>query len=342
MNITEFLDTQRAVETISELFTGMTPTLHEVCNTVIEYCDASELYFNDNVYLMTAPNGKKYTGQTTNFDERINNYRKNKGSNPHWSRALKKYGFEKFKIEHVSIPTVCADIVETFMILWYDLMDPDKGYNKQSGGKNGFTMSNEVREKISQSTLGVPKSADHKAAIKASWSQDRKKEMILKNSGENNPMFGITGEQHHMFGKKRPEHSKKMSGENHPMYGIKGENNPNFGSKRTKETKEKQRAKRLGSITSEETKEKQRAAKLGEKSSTARAVVVNGTAYPCAKVASEKEFPDKNKKYVSHFIWVNEKKNMKSTDIFYVSKEFHDYCKKNECVNITHKMFTEF
>jgi hypothetical protein len=203
-------------------------------------------------------------------------------------------------------------------------------------------MSDEIRAKISQATLGVPKSDEHKAAIKASWSQDRKREMFLKISGENNPMFGIIGDKHHMFGKKRPEHSKKMSGENHPMYGIKGENNPNFGSKRTKETKEKQRTKRLGSITSEETKEKQRAAKLGEKSFRARAVVVNGSVYPCAKTASEQEFPNKTNKYVSHFIWINEKKQTKSTDIFYVSKEFHDYCKKNECVNITHEMFTEF
>ena len=48
----------------------------------------------------------------------------------------------------------------------------------------------------------------------------KRPEHSKKMSGKNNPMFGvrITGENHHFFGKKRPEHSKKMSGEKHPNY----------------------------------------------------------------------------------------------------------------------------
>jgi len=50
-------------------------------------------------------------------------------------------------------------------------------------------------------------------------------------TGEQNGMFGKTGEQHHMYGKKRPE----MTGEHNPMYGKKGKDHPATGYKHTAE-----------------------------------------------------------------------------------------------------------
>lgn len=38
-----------------------------------------------------------------------------------------------------------------------------------------------------------------------------------KMRGENNPMYGRTGELHHMYGTKRPGHAKLMSGDNNHM-----------------------------------------------------------------------------------------------------------------------------
>lgn len=68
--------------------------------------------------------------------------------------------------------------------------------------------------------------------------------LSLAFSGENNPMYGKTGEEHPAFGYKHTEESRKkisenQLGEKNHMYGRIGENNPNYGSKRSEETKMK-------------------------------------------------------------------------------------------------------
>ena len=59
---------------------------------------------------------------------------------------------------------------------------------------------------------------------------------------EQNGMFGKTGEQHHMYGRKRID----MTGENNPMYGKKGEDHPAYGYKHTEEDLEIIRLSKLG------------------------------------------------------------------------------------------------
>lgn len=39
----------------------------------------------------------------------------------------------------------------------------------------------------------------------------------------------LSGENHHFYGKNRPEHSKRMQGEGNPMFGKTGELSPMFG-----------------------------------------------------------------------------------------------------------------
>jgi hypothetical protein len=73
---------------------------------------------------------------------------------------------------------------------------------------------------------------------------EESKELIRQaNIGEKNPLFGIKGKNHHLYGSKGP--MLGMFGENHPMYGFKmsehskelikqaniGEKNPMFGKK---------------------------------------------------------------------------------------------------------------
>jgi hypothetical protein len=59
--------TRKGVEALTEFFTGTTPSLREVCDVAMDYCNANKLPLDDNVYLMTAPNGKQYAGQTANW-----------------------------------------------------------------------------------------------------------------------------------------------------------------------------------------------------------------------------------------------------------------------------------
>ena len=47
-------------------------------------------------------------------------------------------------------------------------------------------------------------------------------------SGKLHPLYKKTGINHHRFGTKRPEHSKRMTGENNPMHGLIGELSPMY------------------------------------------------------------------------------------------------------------------
>ena len=298
--------TKKAVEALSDLFSGTNPSLREVCDAAVEYCNASGSLLDDNVYLFTAPNGKKYVGQTTTLNKRMSSYRNNKGSNQHWTSALKLYTFEKFVIEHYSIPTACTDIIEKFMILWYDLTDRNNGYNKTSGGKFGYVFSNETREKLRVSHLGIPLSDEAKTKLKAWWTPKRKKERC----GQNNPMFG----------RKNPnvvKSNRKRSGRNHPMFGKFGDQHQKFGKK-----------------ASVDTCAKMSEVKKGKNNPMAKPVVVNGTLYSNAREATQKEFPNKNKSYVTTFI----RYNPESTVIFKVSKDFYTWCNDSNLEHITRKM----
>jgi group I intron endonuclease len=83
------------------------------------------------IYILTAPNKnknkKKYVGQTINSKERFKQYRNNNGSNSHFSRALKKYGWKNFKLEIIIVPEFLLNSIEKSLIKFYDTMDPKKG-----------------------------------------------------------------------------------------------------------------------------------------------------------------------------------------------------------------------
>lgn len=52
------------------------------------------------IYCLTSPSGRRYVGQSWNFNSRISNYRKYKCSDqPKIYYALKKYGFDSFEVE---------------------------------------------------------------------------------------------------------------------------------------------------------------------------------------------------------------------------------------------------
>jgi group I intron endonuclease len=317
--------TDEAIEAISGYFNGKLPTLQEVCDVAIEYCNAVNSPYDDNVYLFTSPNGKKYTGQTTNWNERLKKYRNNKGSNPHWSNALKHHGFQAFDIEHYVIPTACADIVEKFMISWYNLIDPNIGYNKTSGGKNGYVMSSETRKKLREAKIGVLKSDEHKEALKVSWNPDRKKKQSVVMSGIQNPMFGR---------KHAPQTITKIRksriGKNNGLVGV---NHPNFGKPLPKETISKIRKSMIGK-KNPNVGEKNHL-RTGENHPGSRPVVVNGTLFVSSREAGKEKFPKHNKNYVSKFISTHKKSN----EMFTVSKEFYINCRQNNIiVNITREM----
>lgn len=304
MEFDEFVDTIRInhIHFLTTCLTDEKPSIYEVSNKTIKYCNAERLPRDGNVYFLKFPSGKYYAGQTTKFKKRMGEYSRNRGSNDHMSRALLKYGFENVTVDRIEVPKICMDLIEIFMIWRYDLTEPSVGYNKLSGGGSGWVISDDVRMRMS------------KAA-----------------SGENNSMFGRTGENCPAFGKPKTVEQKmkqrvsmigKMVGTNHPMFGrkhtkeskdkmrdaISGENHPNYGKTLSDETKIKISVSHTGKTLSSETR-----AKISEKKS--KPVIVDGKLFSSSFEASRIAFvTPRNKRYVSNFI----RENPENTRMFYI------------------------
>lgn len=117
------------------------------------------------IYCHTAPNGKRYIGQTRlELEKRWNNGH-GYDTQQHFKRAIDKYGWDNF--EHVVLCSVSskddADFLERWFIAKYDTCNPDKGYNHALGGAG---------------------------ATGCAWDDDRKSAFSDYMSGDGNPMYG--------------------------------------------------------------------------------------------------------------------------------------------------------
>jgi group I intron endonuclease len=97
-------------------------------------------------------NGKVYIGQTKReveerWSDGVRNY------NQHFRNAIKKYGWENFDHEIVSDNLTFdeANKLEKILIERFESMNPDKGYNKTSGGKKFDSLSEDTKTKIGKS-----------------------------------------------------------------------------------------------------------------------------------------------------------------------------------------------
>lgn len=150
-----------------------------------------------SVYKHTTPNGKVYIGITGKEPEK--RWMKGRGyqNNPHFSHAIKFYGWEN--IEHEILRTGLtrkeAEQLEVQLIAQYDSTNQDKGYNCTNGGETigkhtlatrrllseiktrqyatgevihpmlGTHFSEESRAKMSKSHSGKTLSVEHKKKI---------------------------------------------------------------------------------------------------------------------------------------------------------------------------------
>jgi hypothetical protein len=181
-------------------------------------------------------------------------------------------------------------------------MDPQKGYNKTSGGRNNYHVSMETRAKIS-------------ASMKAMWERnpERRVEYSIRMSGDNNPMFGKTWS-------KTPEQVAKTSGENHGMFGKTGADHPAFG--------------KTWSKTPEQV-----AKFSGENNHKSKPICVFGKVYPAASTASNtlraEHAPNRKDNFINQRTRI--KKHMPYT--FYVTKEFYVHALMFGMENITRDFY---
>jgi len=133
-------------------------------------------------------NNKVYIGQTTAkpWGERAYSHLNGYG-NDHMKNAVKKYGKENFKVEVICVcpNQKLLDEWEIKYIAEYDSTNPAKGYNKESGGKNMGSPSEETRKKMSKNSARYWKGKKHtekacKKMRKAKLGKKHSKETIEK------------------------------------------------------------------------------------------------------------------------------------------------------------------
>lgn len=83
------------------------------------------------IYCYTSPSNKRYIGQTkTTLKERAQKNGKGYKNCKAFDNAIKKYGWENFSVEILQeVPLDVLDETEIQYILFYDTINPEKGYN---------------------------------------------------------------------------------------------------------------------------------------------------------------------------------------------------------------------
>ena len=85
------------------------------------------------IYILTAPNGKSYVGQTRRHPEkRLQEHAKFGGARV-IHHAINKYGVDNFDVDWIEVPDDELDAYEVKIIAKLDSMVPN-GYNLTSGG----------------------------------------------------------------------------------------------------------------------------------------------------------------------------------------------------------------
>ena len=111
------------------------------------------------VYKLTSPENKVYIGYTgQTMERRMKNgyHRLDKTFVPPIAKAINKFGQDSFRIEilcdHLTLEGAWK--LEDWFIRYYDSMNPEKGYNRVSGGAAwGRSISDEFRRDVSKTLL---------------------------------------------------------------------------------------------------------------------------------------------------------------------------------------------
>lgn len=158
------------------------------------------------IYCHTAPNGKRYIGQTSKEPER--RWKNGWGycRQPLFSKAIKKYGWENFR--HEVLAVCCyqstADYLERHYIDTFKTFSRDGGYNLTfgGGGASGHIVSEEMKQHlrelakkrgISPAQRRAMDEAHRKNGYKGRrLSQEERKHLSDIHKGEGNWIYGKT------------------------------------------------------------------------------------------------------------------------------------------------------
>ncbi len=146
------------------------------------------------IYMLTSPSGKSYIGQTIRpIHKRFYDHQRPKSECSYVSRAIKKYGWENIEKEWYYCPDEDLDKHEEMLIEVLNTITPF-GYNLKTGGANGKPSDEtKIKQSIAQSgeNNGMH-GRNHSRQSKTKMSEAKKG----TQAGENNPRYGVSGEQH--------------------------------------------------------------------------------------------------------------------------------------------------
>lgn len=122
-------------------------------------------------------NGKKYIGQTVDFESRKRCHKCNHTKKNYYIYlAMRKYGYQNFEysilMKDKTINHDYLDFWECYFIELFDTLNRKKGYNNDSGGNLNKICSEEKKKKISEATKG--KKISYETRLKMSISQKGK------------------------------------------------------------------------------------------------------------------------------------------------------------------------
>lgn len=141
-------------------------------------------------------NGKIYIGQTCQKPERRWKNGEGYKCSSYFYHAIQKYGWYNF--EHIVVLNGLsfedANYFEEILIKKFDSMNPNKGYNLQSGG-DGHIYSEQARQNMSQSRKGAIFTDEHKINISKSRkgispSEETRKRLSEAKKGKKHPLYG--------------------------------------------------------------------------------------------------------------------------------------------------------
>lgn len=183
---------------------------------------------NYKVYKHTTPSNKVYIGITSQSVER--RWRANGEGykdSPVFYNAIKKHGWDNIKHEVLfdGLTYAEAEMMEIKLISQYRSCERNYGYNMESGGVSGKKLSKETKKKLSE----INKAKDHsqlrsgykkwlenggmvwsKGKKLPAHSEEWKKKMSERMSGENNPAYGKD------YSHLRKNYDTNCSGKDHP------------------------------------------------------------------------------------------------------------------------------
>lgn len=176
---------------------------------------------NCGIYMIeNTVNNKKYIGQTTNIKNRFNNYNNGYFHNNHFKRSVKKYGWDSFKL---SVVLYCKeehlDMYETMLIDKLDLMNPSKGYNKESGGNANKHLSEDTKQQISLAKKGKNIGTDNPFYNKSHSPESIKKQQLFWDNYKETMDF-----KHLMLNRKNGKNGKPIISEDGTIFFLSAAN----------------------------------------------------------------------------------------------------------------------